>query len=147
MARKPSGAEVLEKAQALLTQARTVEELRQAQAVVLPLVYRLSMKETAEAIGVSVGWACQLRTRFIQEGGVSTVGAAVPARRRRENMSLEEERAFLAPFFDRARETGSLVVKDVKQALDARLKRSVALASVYNLLHRHGWRSGSSEPR
>ncbi|MCL2829800.1 MAG: hypothetical protein FWD77_03555 [Betaproteobacteria bacterium] len=147
MARKPSGAEVLEKAKKLLTQARTVEELRQAQAVVLPLIYRLTMKETAQAIGVSVGWACQLRTRFIIEGGVSTVGAPAPARRRRENMTLEDERAFLAPFFDRARETGVLVVRDVKLALDARLKRSVALASVYNLLHRHGWRSSMNELR
>ncbi|MEO9102143.1 MAG: winged helix-turn-helix domain-containing protein, partial [Burkholderiaceae bacterium] len=33
-----------------------------------------------------------------------------------------------------------LVVAQIKAALDQHLGRPVALASAYNLLHRHGWR-------
>ena len=35
---------------------------------------------------------------------------------------------------------GVLVVSSMRQALEDKLGRKVALSSVYNLLHRHGWR-------
>ncbi|UVS60109.1 MULTISPECIES: hypothetical protein [Nitrosomonas] len=55
MARAASGKEVLEQARALLINARTIEELKQAQAVLLPLELGLSMEQTATATGVSIG--------------------------------------------------------------------------------------------
>jgi hypothetical protein len=55
-------------------------------------------------------------------------------------MSYEEEVAFLAPFLEKAAHGGILVVGEIKRELDARLGRRTALASAYNLLHRHGWR-------
>ena len=144
MARKASGKDVLDAAKAHLAKAKTAEQLRQAQAVVLPLEFGLSLEQTAKAIGLSVGWACQLRTRFAREGGCvqSTRGG-----RRRENLTREEEAAFLAPFFEKAKVGGILVVGEIKQALDARLGRTVALASAYNLLHRHGWRKLAPDKR
>ena len=60
---------------------------------------------------------------------------------------MEEEKEFLTPFFDKAREGGILVVGEIKQALDKRLGRTVALASAYNLLHRHGWRKLAPDKR
>jgi len=140
MGRRASGGEFLEQAKACVAKARTVEELRQAQAVVLPLELGLSLEQTAQAIGVSVGWACQLRTRFVRAGGVPDSGRARRGGRRHENMTRDEEAAFLAPFFEKAKVGGILVVSEIKQALDVRLGRTVALASAYNLLHRHDWR-------
>lgn len=37
-------------AQKMIARARTIDELRQAQAVVLPLVYGLSLEQTARVI-------------------------------------------------------------------------------------------------
>lgn len=147
MARAASGIEVLEKAKEVLSKARTVEELRQAQAVVFPLELGLSMEQTAVGIGVSKGWACQLRTEFIRSGGSCMEKKPGRGGRRRENMSREEEAAFLAPFFDKAAGGGILVVGEIKRALDERLGRTAALASVYNLLHRHGWRKLAPDKR
>jgi Winged helix-turn helix len=42
---------------------------------------------------------------------------------------------------------GVLIVSSIKQALEARLGRAVALSSVYNLLHRHGWRKLAPDTR
>lgn len=67
--------------------------------------------------------------------------------RRRENMSIEEEKEFLLPFFEKAKVGGILVVSDIKDALDKRLRRRAALASAYNLLHRHGWRKLAPDKR
>lgn len=55
MPRTASGVEVLEQAQQALREAKTVEELRQAQAVILPLVLGASIEQTASVLGVSVG--------------------------------------------------------------------------------------------
>ena len=147
MGRSASGLEVLEKAKACLTQAKTIEELRQAQAVVFPLEFGMTLPQTAQAIGISVGWACRLRTRFVREGETNAPSRAVCGGRRRQNMSREEEAVFLAPFFEEAKVGGVLVVGAIKRALDKRLGRPVALASAYNLLHRNGWRKLAPDKR
>jgi transposase len=140
MARPASGSEFLAEAKEVLAKAKTVEEFRQVQALILPLEYGFSIEQVAAVTGISRGWACQLRTRFIRNAKNPALVAPKRGGRRRENMSIEEETAFLAPFFEKAVKGGILVVGEIKQALDAHLGRKVALASVYNLLHRHNWR-------
>jgi transposase len=147
MARPASGREILAKAKEALREASTPGELRKAQAVILPLEFGFSLKQVASVLGVSRGWACQLRTQFIRAGGLHSYGESKKGGRRRENMSKEEERAFLAPFIDKASKGGILVVGEIKRALDAHLGREVALASVYNLLHRHNWRKLAPDKR
>jgi hypothetical protein len=148
MSRPASGDDkVLERAREAITSAQTVEELRQAQAVVLPLDYAMSLADTALVIGVSPGWACQLRRRFIHGKKAGDPNAPTPGGRKRQNMSLQEEREFLAPFLESAAAGGVLVVGQIKVALDERLGRKVALASAYNLLHRHNWRKLAPDKR
>lgn len=55
----------MEWAREVLARAQTVEQLRQAQAVVLPLDHGLSLEQTTRAIGRSVPWTCRLRNRFL----------------------------------------------------------------------------------
>ncbi len=96
MARTASGTEVLKQAQRALREAKTVEELRQAQAVVLPLLLGVSTQQTASVLGVSKGWACQLRRRFIAAGHL-----VQPAPRVEPPHALlrrAEEAALLEPF-------------------------------------------------
>jgi len=147
MARTPQGKEVLEKAKALLPKVRTADELRKVQAVILPLEFGFSMERTAAIIGVSKGWACHLRTQFVRSGGVPSGKKGSWGGRRRENMNHEEEKAFLTPFFEKAATGGILIIGEIKQALDLRLGRTTALASAYNLLHRHGWRKLAPDAR
>ena len=148
MSRPASGDDaVLMNAREAIASARTVEQLRQAQAVVLPLDYAMSLADTAQVIGVSPGWACQLRKRFMRGQVVGAPDAPTPGGRKRENMSVAQEREFLAPFLESAAAGGVLVVGQIKAALDKRLGREVALASAYNLLHRHNWRKLAPDKR
>ena len=146
MARKAKGREILEIAKTCLSKAKTAAALRQAQAVVFPLEYGMSLEQTAAAIGVSSGWACQLRNRFMKEGIVSAEDKPRGGRRR-SHMSIEEEEAYLSPFFEKAKAGGILVVSEIKESMDRQLGRQVALASAYNLLHRHGWRKIAPDKR
>jgi transposase len=147
MARPFKGRESLREAQELLRTASTVEQLRQAQAVVLPLCYGLSLEQTAEIIGVSPSWASRLRNTFLSGKPLDTRGASVRGGRRRESFSPEREAELLAPFLEPAKAGGILVVGPIKQALEAALGRELALSTVYNVLHRHGWRKLAPDKR
>lgn len=141
MARKASGREVLEHAKKSLLKVKTAQELRIAQAVIFPLEFGLSLEQTAIALGVSVGWVCRLRRQFIQKVSDNKEGFKKQhGGRRRENMTLQEEKLFLEPFIETAKIGGILVVSEIKLALEEKLGRKVVLASVYNLLHRNDWR-------
>lgn len=147
MARTARGADNLEWAREVLARAQTVEQLRQVQSVVLPLDYGLSLEQTARAIGRSVPWTCRLRNRFLAGEIVGDGQRQSRGGRRRQNMSAEQERDLLAPFLERARTGGMVAVGQVKTEIEARLGRPMALSSVYNLLHRHGWRKPAPDRR
>ena len=140
MSRPLRGHEALDSALKVIASAKTIEQLRQAQAVVLPLQYSMSLEQTAQAIGLSKGWTCRLRNQFIAGEIVGDQGKSVRGGRRRENFTLEREAELLKPLLESASSGGILVVGQIKPQLEAALGRQMALSSVYSLLHRHSWR-------
>lgn len=147
MARIARGEEVVDSAMQVIATAVTVEQLRQAQAVVLPLRFAMSLEQTAAVTGLSVGWVSKQRNRFIK--GKAVGNGTVPARggRRRQNFTPQEEAAVLKPFLERARAGAILVVGQIKHDLEEALGRSMSLSSVYTLLHRHNWRKPAPDKR
>ena len=131
----------------LLASAKSVEQLRQAQAVVLPLRYGLSLSQTAEALGVSATWASRLRKAFLD--GHSVGGGSLAARggRHRENFTREREAETLKLFIEKAAVGCILVVGQLKLILEKARGEPMALSSVYNLLYRHGWRKLTPDKR
>ena len=146
MARIARGDECLDSALQAIASAVTIEQLRQAQAVALPLC-GMSLKQTAQVTGLCVSWVSKQRNRFIQ--GKPVGDGRVPARggRRNQNFTFEQEAALLAPLLQQASEGGILVVGQIKPQLEAALGRPMALSSVYNLLHRHNWRKLAPDKR
>jgi len=147
MARPASGRAVLAQAKEAIAEAESVEELRMAQAVVLPLELGLTLSQTAAVLGVSPGWVCRLRCRFER----ITQGKEAPRQkkggRRRELLTPEQEAAFLAPYVKEAKAGGVLVVPPIRTALESHLGRPVALSTVYRMLHRQGWRKLAPDQR
>ena len=141
MARLPGGTEYLAQAQDLLKKAKTVEELRTAQAVALPLLFNLSIEQTAQIIGRSVGATCTLRTNFCRE----QAGEARPKRSKRElrnraKASLEQEAKILDEALTEAATGGVVIVPPLKPVIEAKLGKPLALSTIYAMLARHGWR-------
>lgn len=141
MARPASGAEHLAAARDLLRRASSAEELRVAQAVLLPLELGLSLADTARAIGRSTSVTCMLRTRF---GKIASGQQAAPRSKRelrnRANVDLAREAKILDEVLKGAQTGGVVVIPQLKPAIEARLKKKIALSSVYRMLARHGWR-------
>lgn len=143
MARTLKGADLLDQAKDALAKAQTADELRELQAIVLPIEMGITIEQTAMATGRSVRWVSKARNDYIRRRGSALQSKPGKGGRRRQNLSLEAEAEFLQPFFERAKRGGILVVNEIHQALQETLGRKVALSSTYNLLHRHGganWR-------
>lgn len=144
MARLPGGTEHLAQAQNLLKKAKTVEELRTAQAVALPLLFNLSIEQMAQIIGRSVGATCTLRTNFCRE----QAGEARPKHskhskrelRNRAKASLEQEARILDEALTGAAAGGVVIVPPLKPVIEAKLGKPLALSTIYAMLARHGWR-------
>ncbi len=141
MARNASGAEHIEAARKLLKTARTADDLRLAQSVLLPLELGLSIEQTALTIGRSSGATCTMRTRFAK---VASGEMAAPRSKRllrnRANTDLEGERQILDDVLPDAATGGVVVIPRIKPIIEAKLGKVLALSTVYRMLARHGWR-------
>jgi transposase len=138
---------VVEHAKRLAAQAQSVEDLRCAQAVLLPALLGATLEQTAMALGVgraTVG-RCQtkVRRRLTHPAQLDPEWGG----RRRAAMSVEEEREFLQPWAESAADGGMLIVGPMRAALAQRLGHTVTHSVVYRLLARHGWRKVAPDTR
>lgn len=140
MARPARGHEFVDAAITQAAQAKTISELRMAQALLMPLKFGLSLDDTGVALGLSKSWTLRLRKRFgrIQSGQEQP--ATQKGLRNRARMTLEEEANVLAPYLAQAKQGGVMVVPPLKAKFEDAVGRSLALSTVYAMLHRHGWR-------
>ena len=140
-------ADLVGKARAALREAKTLEQLRLAQAVLLPAVMGSTLEQTAAVLGVGRATVARLQARFRAQH----VPGGSPPRpwggRRRALMSLERERAFLAPWLEQAQRGEMLVVSPLRAALAQELGRPVAASVAYRMLARHGWRKVAPDTR
>lgn len=133
-------AELVSEAQQLASQAQNIQELRMAQAVLLPALAQMTLKAVAKAIGVGRATVARLQKRFRER----KQGAGATARpwggRRRALMKLEEEQAFLCAWKPKAEQGQLVVVTPLQVALEEKLGQRLKPSVVYRLLERHGWR-------
>lgn len=140
-------AKLVEHAKRLAAQAQSVEDLRCAQAVLLPAMLGATLEQTAAALGIAratVG-RCQakVRKRLTHPAQLDPAWGG----RRRAALSVEEEREFLEPWAESAADGGMLIVAPLRAALAQKLGRPVTHSVVYRLLARHGWRKVAPDTR
>lgn len=134
------------KARRVVARATDVEQLRAAQAVLLPALASATLEQTAAILGVSRATVARLRQRF---GRSTRLTAKQPpwGGRRKALLSLEQEAEFLAPWAEQAQQAGVLVLSPIRAALAQRVGRPVAASVVWRLLARHGWRKVAPDTR
>jgi transposase len=139
--------ELVAKARAVVAKTVDVKELRAAQAILLPALADTTLEQTAALLGVGRATVPRLQQRF-REALLPTRPSRRWGGRRRAVMTVEEEKAFLAPWAEQARDAGVLVVSPLRAALAEKLgRKKVAASVVYRLLARHGWRKVAPDTR
>ena len=141
MARPASGKDQIEAAKASLKKAKTADQLRAAQAVLLPLELGLTLEQTAQAIGRSVGATCRMRTTYCAvAGGTRAPAQPKSALRNRAKATLEQEAAALDKVLHDAHLGGVVIIPRIKPLIEKELGKTMALSGLYRMLHRHNWR-------
>ena len=79
-------------------------------------------------------------------GGVNALRPKPTGGRRRENMTLQEEKAFLAKFAKAAGAGELLNIGELKSAYEKEIGHPTSNSTVYDLLARHEWRKLMPRP-
>ncbi len=137
---------VIEAAMEAAEKAKTSDELRMAQTVLVPGIMNVPDETTGQLIGRSRPTVVRLRKRF----RLSCTGRESSQNwggRRYGYMTFEQELHFLSHFFDQASEGGVLIVSEIRRAYEAQVGHKVAKTTIYRMLERHEWRKIMPRPK
>src|SRR5258708_395796 len=99
----------------------------------------------AEAMGVSLSTVNRAHMAY-DHGGIKALKPKPSGGRKRENMTLAEEKALLARFSKAAGGGEMLNVHELKVAYEQAIGHRTSNSTIYNLLGRHGWRKLMPRP-
>jgi transposase len=136
--------EVLQLATEAAQKAKTSDDLRMAQAVLIPGLLNIPDRIAGQIVGRSRGTVVQLRKKFstFKQSQDRNWGG-----RRYSYLTIEQERQFLSQFLDQASHGGILVVSEIQRAFEALVGHKVAQSTIYRMLDRHDWRTIIPRPR
>ena len=136
--------EVLQLAMEAAKQAKTPDDLRAAQAVLIPGLLDVPDRVTGQIIGRSRVMVVQLRKKFstVKQSQNSNWGG-----RRSGYLTVAQERQFLSEFLDQATHGGILAVSKIQEAFELKVGHKVAQSTIYRMLDRHDWRTIIPRPR
>lgn len=137
----------IRRARFAVADAQSAEELRCAQAVLLPALAGTTLEDTAVLLGVGCASIPRLQARFRRRRMSRTAAPRNWGGRRRALLTWEQEAAFLVPWVEQAKEGRMLVVSALRAAFVQHVGRPVAATVVYRMLERHGWRKVAPDTR
>lgn len=137
MVRPTTGNEALAKALEAVASAKTADQLRIAQAVLLPLQPGMTLEETARVVGRSVGWVARKRREFICNDGV--IRPAAPRGGRRYSL-IEESVEFdlIRQAVMHSYKTRCDMKSEIRRRLEGHLERDLSESTLYSIIDRFG---------
>jgi transposase len=120
-------------------------EQRQRIQMVLLRESGMTQPVIAEAMGVSLSTVNRAHMAY-DHGGLKALRRKPSGGRKRENMTLAEEKALLTRFANAAGAGELLNIHDLKAAYENAIGHATSNSTVYNLLARHGWRKLMPRP-
>jgi transposase len=119
--------------------------LRQRIQMVLLREDGMTQPKVAELTGMSLSTVNRAHMAY-DSGGVKGLRRKPTGGRRRENMTLKEEKAFLTTFTKAAGAGQLLNVRELKSAYEKQIGHPTSNSTMYDLLARHGWRKLMPRP-
>src|SRR6266446_7819692 len=99
----------------------------------------------AGALGVSLSTVNRAHMAY-DRGGLKALKSKPSGGRKRENITLAEEKVLLARFAKAAGAGEMLNIQDLKAAYEKAIGHTTSNSTVYNILARHGWRKLMPRP-
>jgi len=105
----------------------------------------MTQPSISDAMGVSLSTVNRAHMAY-DHGGIKALKPKPNGGRKHENMTLAEEKVLLARFAKAAGAGEMLNIHDLKAAYEKAIGHPTSDSTVYNLLHRHGWRKLMPRP-
>lgn len=132
--------------QVLLRASKKKSEFQRVQCIWLRALLNLDAAHVALALGWHIDTVRHLQAQYLKKGEAA-LGISGKGGRYRENLSIDEETKFLAPFFKKAESGGILVATEIKDAYEKFIGRTIPKSTIYRILARHGWRKIAPRPK
>jgi transposase len=122
-----------------MKEAKDPRQLQRWQIIYVSLMEPRTAQEIAECVGVSKSLV-QKMIPLYNKKGIHAIEMKSSGGRYHEYMSVEEENHFLTPFWERAERGELTTTKEIHQAYEEQIGKSVPPTTIYRLLDRHDWR-------
>ena len=129
----------IEQVKEKMKEAKDPRELQRWHIVYTALIQPRSAEEIAKCVGVSKSLVHKIIARYNREG-IQSIKIKTGGGRYYEYLTKEEEKQFLAPFFQLAEKGELTTTREIHLAYEKQLGHSVHKTTIYRLLERHGWR-------
>ena len=123
----------------LLKQTKTASEVKRVQCILLGSLGMIS-DDVAPIVGFTATYVRTVWRSYRIKGDSALLGENRGACRGRAHFTLDDEAAFLKPFFAQAIAGKILIVSEIQDAYEKLIGMEVHHSIVYNLLDRHNWR-------
>lgn len=120
----------IEAAKRLAAEAKSMMQLRESQAILVPALTGASLEMTAEIPGLGRNRVCVLPRQFRASGRQGVAAQEKRGGRRHQLMTVEQEIAFLAPRVEKAAEGVVLIVPPIHAALELAVGHRVPKSTV-----------------
>lgn len=132
--------ERIKAAQEIVKSAKTAKQLRKGLSIILPSAFGVSNATIAQIIGAGPATVVRMQKEIRDQAAGKPSQKGNWGGRRRQLLSIEEEKQFLEPWAKEAQASGVLVVQLIHKALEKRLEYIIPASTIYRMLARHGWR-------
>ena len=132
--------------QEALKKSKSKSEYRRVLCLWLRASLSLSAEQIATGLDMSISSVWRIQSNYLRYGEDALLSLGSGGRHH-ENMSIEEETAFIQQFLNEASTGGILEVSKIKIAYEKIVKHKVPKSTIYRLLARHGWRKIVPKPR
>jgi len=122
-----------------MKEAKDPRQLQRWQIVYIALIQPRKAEEIAICVGVSKSLVQKMISRYNREG-IQAIEIKSCGGRYHEYLTKEEEKRFLAPFFQQAERGHLTTTREIHLAYEERIGHQIHETTIYRLLERHGWR-------
>jgi len=131
--------------QGLLRLNQSNLSLKRVQCIYFKVKYEKNPEEIGDMVGYNKSYVKQIQAEYWKQGD-SSFYLKQRGGRRRENLTIKEEKAIVDEFKKRAENAEMLEVSKIKEFYENKIGKKVPKSTVYRMLDRQDWRKIAPRP-
>jgi transposase len=136
---------LIEHLQKLLRSNQSNISTKRVQCIYFKINYGKIPKEIGEMVGYNKDYVKQIQAEYWKNGDTAFY-LKQRGGRRRENLTIQEEKAFVDEFQTKAEKAEILEVSKIKESYENKIGKKVPKSTVYRMLKRQNWRKVAPRP-